>query len=172
MSSSYANLKKEIAEVAYNNERVYHGCTQCVLRALQDHLGLGNRESFKAATALGGGVARMGETCGALIGGIMAISLAFGREELEDSLSSPSYARALELGKELCQRFREEIGNTKCRDIQKSLFGRSFNLWEPQEREEFIKAGGYEKCPNVVRAAAELTAEVILEAGYKPQSEA
>lgn len=165
MSDFHADQVKKIAETAYEYEGTYHGCSQCVLRALQDHLRLGDRESFKAATALAGGIARMGETCGALVGGIMAISLAFGREELEDSGTSPGYARAMELSVELCRRFREEFGTTRCQDIQKSLFGRSFNFWDPQEREEFRRAGGYEKCPHVARKAAELAAEVILRAG-------
>lgn len=171
MSGSYAELVSKIGQTAYEYEKVYHGCSQCVLRALQDNLRVGNRESFKAATALAGGIARMGETCGALIGGIMAISLAYGREELEDSTISSGYARAMELSIELWRRFREEIGSTRCQDIQKSLFGRSFGLSDPQEREEFRRAGGYEKCANVVKRAAELAAEVILKAGYERRTE-
>lgn len=171
MSTSHADLIARIGETAYEYERSYHGCSQCVLRALQDHLKLGNRESYKAATALAGGIARMGETCGALIGGIMAISLAFGREELEDGTTSPGYAKAMDLSMDLCRRFQEAFGTTQCREIHKALFGRSFNFWDPEERKEFVKAGGYEKCPEVARKAAELTAQVILTAGYEPQKQ-
>jgi C_GCAxxG_C_C family probable redox protein len=172
MNNVHADLPAKIGEVAYVYERTYHGCSQCVLAALQDHLGLGNRDSFKAATALAGGIARMGTTCGSLVGGIMAISLAFGREALEDSATSQGYARAMELGGELCQRFEKEFGSTQCLEIQRSLFGRSFDLRNPQERKEFQKAGGYEKCPQVARRAAELAAEVILAGGYEPRSKA
>lgn len=168
MSEGRADLVTKIKETAYEHERVYHGCSQCVLSALQDHLGLGSRDSFKAATALAGGIARMGETCGALVGGIMGISLAFGRDRLEDSATSPGYARAMELGGELCQRFEKEFGSTQCREIQRALFGRGFDLRDPVEREEFRKAGGYEKCPYVAGKAAELAAAVILEGGYEP----
>jgi C_GCAxxG_C_C family probable redox protein len=170
MGRAYADLLVKIGETAYENEKVYHGCSQCVLAALQDHLGLGNRHSFKAATALAGGIARTGTTCGALVGGIMGISLAFGRDALEDSTISQGYARAMDLSAELCRRFEKEFGSTQCQDIQKSLFGRSFDLRDPQEREEFRKAGGFEKCPQVAWKAAKLAAALILEGGYEPRS--
>jgi len=169
MNKTHANLVAKTGQAAYEYERDYHGCSQCVIAALQDCLGLGNRDSFKSATALAGGIARMGMTCGSLVGGIMAISLAFGREVLEDSVTSQGYARAMDLGGELCARFEKEFGSTQCREIQQSLFGRSFDLRNPQERKEFHRAGSYEKCPQVARRAAELAAEVILAAGYEPQ---
>jgi C_GCAxxG_C_C family probable redox protein len=169
MDGAHADLVVRAAEAAYVYERAYHGCSQCVLAALQESLGVGGRDSFKAATALAGGIARMGSTCGALAGGIMGVSLAFGREVLEDSATSPGYARAMELGGELCRRFEKEFGSTQCWDIQRSLFGRSFDLRDPAEREAFRQAGGYEKCPYVAGKAAELAAAVILEAGFEPR---
>jgi C_GCAxxG_C_C family probable redox protein len=170
MDEVRGQLVAKIGETAYEYEKVYHGCSQCVLAALQDHLGFGNRDCFKAATALAGGMARLGSTCGALVGGIMGIGLAFGRDALEDSTTSQGYARAMDRSMELCQRFEKEFGSTECRDIQRSIFGRSFDLRDPRGREEFQKAGGFEKCPQVARKAAELSAGVILEAGYEPRS--
>jgi C_GCAxxG_C_C family probable redox protein len=169
MGGVRADLVVRAAEAAYIYERTYHGCSQCVLAALQESLGVGSQDSFKAATALAGGIARMGSTCGALVGGLMGIGLAFGRDALEDSTTSPGYARAMELGGELCRRFEKEFGSTRCWDIQKSLFGRSFDLRDPQERVEFREAGGYDKCPHVAGKAAELAATVIVDAGYEPR---
>jgi len=45
----------------------YSGCSQSVLLALQEAFDVGDQESFRAATVLSGGVARRGETCGALL---------------------------------------------------------------------------------------------------------
>jgi C_GCAxxG_C_C family probable redox protein len=170
MDGAHADLVVRAAEAAYIYERTYHGCSQCVLAALQESLGMGSRDSFKAATALAGGIARMGSTCGALVGGIMGIGLAFGREALEDSTTSQGYARAMELGGEFCRRFEKEFGSTQCHEIQRSLFGRSFDLRDPGEREAFRQAGGYEKCPYVAGKAAELAAAVIVEAGFEPRN--
>ena len=51
---------------------------------MQEKLGLPNGNVFKSASALAAGVARGGETCGALTGGVMAIGLLVGREKIED----------------------------------------------------------------------------------------
>jgi len=157
-------LLDEIGRTAHNYEKTYHGCSQCVLAALQEHLQIGDRESFKAASALAGGVARMGETCGALLGGVMAIGLVYGREQLEDGRTSPRYAKAMELAAILYRRFEGGLGSNKCWDIQTASLGRSFDLKDSAQREEFVKAGGYEECSEVARKAARLAAEVILDA--------
>jgi C_GCAxxG_C_C family probable redox protein len=77
-------LIQEARRKAHNYDR-YSGCSQSVLGSLQETLNIGDRESFKAATVLSGGVARCGETCGALIGALMALGLVVGRERIEDT---------------------------------------------------------------------------------------
>lgn len=98
-----------IAESAYNNDRAYEGCSRSVLAALIEHLHLssyeGAKESIKASTALAGGVCRMGETCGALTGGIMAIGLIVGSEKLENV---KAYRKAMEYSYILYNRFEEK----------------------------------------------------------------
>jgi len=47
--------------------------------ALQEHFNLGNAEVLKAATVMPD-IALRGDTCGAVIAGIMAPGLTFGRE--------------------------------------------------------------------------------------------
>jgi C_GCAxxG_C_C family probable redox protein len=157
---SREKLLDRVAWAAYYNDRVYEGCTRCVLEALQSHLHLGDKEVLKASTALAGGVARMGETCGALTGGIMAIGLVLGREELENILA---YRDTMEASYKLYNRFKEEIGSTICLEIQKRLFGRSFDFKQDDEAEEWYKAGGLEKCPMVCAIAARIAADIILD---------
>jgi C_GCAxxG_C_C family probable redox protein len=155
-------LIEEVGNTAYEYEKVYHGCSQCVLKALQERIDLGDGLAFKAASALAGGVGRAGDTCGALLGGVMAIGLAFGRDKLEVSSDSLQYTQAQAYAGEFVQRFKGALGSTTCRDIQKSIFGRSFDMTKPEEREQFQAAGAYEKCPEVARQAALLAAEIIL----------
>ena len=157
----------EIVERAGEYEGTYHGCAQCTLKALQDCLGFGSADTFKAATAFSGGIAYMSEECGALTGGLMALGIIFGREKLEPTIESEEYVKTLELAAKLYNRFKEHFGSVKCRDIQKSLFGRSFDLKNPRDREAFVEAGGYEKCPEVVKVGARLAAEIILEESLK-----
>lgn len=156
---------KKIGDLAFYYELTYHGCSQCVLKAIQDSLNIGDNLTFKAATAFAGGIARAGEECGALIGGIMAISIVYGRDRLEETTVSSSYGKAMELSIRLYDEFKKEFGSVKCRDIQEKLFGRSFNLRSEEDRKKFAEAGAYgpSGCPQVVRKAAILAAKIILE---------
>ncbi len=51
-------IMEEALEKAYNlgkeYEKTYRGCSQCVIAALQDVLGVGSDDVFKAATGPGG----------------------------------------------------------------------------------------------------------------------
>jgi hypothetical protein len=145
---SREKLLDRIAWAAYYNDRVYEGCTRSVLQAIQSHLHLGDGEAIKASTALAGGVARMGETCGALIGGIMA--------------NIQAYRNTMEASYKLYNRFKLETGSTICFEIQKRLLGRSFDFKRDEEAEKWYRAGGLEKCPRVCAIAARITADIIL----------
>ncbi|RLI32925.1 hypothetical protein DRO51_00635 [Candidatus Bathyarchaeota archaeon] len=148
------------------------GCSQSVLLALQEEFNVGCLESFKAATALSGGVARYGETCGALLGALMFLGIIYGREKIEDY---ETYVKVVELSgsirekfmKELEEEFgfREKLKTTLCRDIQKRIFGRSFNLRDPEEYQAFIDSGAHTRkgCVKVCGIAAKVAAEKALE---------
>ena len=114
-----------------------------------------------SGSALAGGVARSGETCGALIGAVMAMGLIAGRKKIEDV---DDYQSCMKLGGEVLDTFRERVGNSLCAEIQKSLLGRSYNMRDDAERQMFHDAGGHtrEACPGVCGKAARLAAEIIL----------
>jgi len=158
-------ILKKASELGFKYQKEYTGCCQCVLAAIQDTLGMKNEAAFKAATGLSGGLGLTGAgSCGALIGGIMAISSKIGRDR--ENFKDPEGIRwqTYELTKKLYNRFVKEYGSGNCREIQKKLFGRSYNLWDATEHEEFKEAGGYtEKCPLVVGKAARWAAEILLE---------
>jgi len=111
-----------IAKSAYNNDRTYEGCTRCVLAALIEHLHLpsceGAKKALKASTGLAGSVCRMGESCGTLTGGIMAIGLAIGSERLEDF---DTYKKVMENSYKLYDRFKEKYNTTRCFEIQEKV---------------------------------------------------
>jgi len=149
---------------AYNNNRTYEGCARCVLAAINEHLRLtpaeGFNECIKASTALSAGVARMGETCGALIGGIMALGLEFGSDDM--SLFD-RYADTMQISRELFLKFKDQYGTVKCAEIQEKLLGRRYNFFKEEDREAWYREGGLEKCPSVCAATAGLATEVILD---------
>ena len=157
---SRAKLLDRVAWAAYYNDRVYEGCSRSVLYALQCHLHLEDGGALKASTALAAGIARMGEACGALIGGVMAIGLVLGREDLADI---QAYRDTMAASYQMYERFKEEMGSTACFEIQKKLLGRSFDFKRDEDAEEWYKAGGLEKCPLVCGIAARIAADIIID---------
>ena len=123
---------------------------------------MGSKQVFKAASALAAGVAKRGETCGALSGAILAIGTLVGRERLEDK-------EQLQISMEIADRvyllFRERVGHTICSEIHKIRYGRVYRLYVPEESEAFHDMGGHSRkgCPEVCGIAAKIAAEVILD---------
>ena len=161
--------KEALLEKAYQLgsecAKTYKGCSQCVVAAVQDTLGIRDDAVFKAATGMAGGIGLSGiGPCGAISGGVMVLSQLVGRERsnMEDPQNIRS--RSYDLAKELVDRYLETFGAVACRDVQIKKFGRSFYLRDPQEKEKFQEAGGHgEKCPDVVGQAARMTVKIILE---------
>jgi C_GCAxxG_C_C family probable redox protein len=129
---------------------------------LQEKLNVGSREVFKAGSALAGGVALRGETCGALTGAIMAISSLVGRERLEDFEQLRS---SMEPASRVYTLFKEKVGHTLCAEIHKILYGRTYRLYIPEEMQAFEKVGGHSRkgCPEICGIAARSAAGVILD---------
>ena len=165
------SVVEEIRRKAHGYDQ-YSGCSQSVLLALQEGLGIGDEESFMSATVLSGGVARRGETCGALLGALMALGLVSGRRRIEDT---PSYVSAMAVADEMCDEFQrkieEEFGfpkpleSTLCVEIQTEIYGRSFDIRNPVEREAFLAAGGHsdEGCYKTCGIGAQVAAEKLLQ---------
>lgn len=138
---------------------------------MQEEFGLGDLQSFKAATLLAGGVARRGETCGALLGALMALGLAMGRERIEDT---ETYQQTMAPGQDVSRRFQIELHNqfdfsspletTLCRDIQARIYGRAFDMVDTEDRQAFLDAGGHsaQGCPKVSAVAAQVAAEELM----------
>jgi len=114
-----------------------------------------------AGSSLAGGVARHGETCGALTGAIMAIGMVAGRKKIEDV---DAYQSCMKLAYEVREKFLKGVGHTLCAEIHKILLGRSYRLYDDEEREKFHADGGHarEGCPGVCGKAAGIAAEIIL----------
>ena len=128
---------------------------------------------MRAATGFAGGIGRNGSVCGGYTGGVMALSILYGRDVETMKYPDPEErmnrfhqieGRLNDLIKALTEKFNAEYGSTICNDIETKLFGRSFDKWNPEDRKEKEKLGGYkEKCPSVVGNAARWIAELILE---------
>ena len=160
--------REEILEEVYNRAFKYEAergsCPQCVLSAIMEVLDVGDPATVQAVDALAGGTALSTEgTCGALVGGLLAISSIVGRT-YEDFSAGERKRRVFLYSKKLYDKFVEEYGSPICKDVHKKLFGRTFKLLDPKEYQEFEKAGAHvDKCPDVSGKVARWAAEIILD---------
>jgi C_GCAxxG_C_C family probable redox protein len=89
-------------------------CAQAVFSTVAPGLGLDEETAARIATAFGGGMARMGGTCGVVTGAFMALGLARGNGRPADKeTKEKTYVIALEFVK----RFMERHGSIACRDL-------------------------------------------------------
>lgn len=167
-AGNYMKSKEQLIEQAYylafKYEAELGSCPQCVLAALNETLEIGDVTIIKSADALAGGSALSTRgTCGALVGGLLALGSLTGRTYNDFKLGK-TRRRVFRYAKKLYDKFIKEYGSPNCRDVQKKLFGRSFDLLNQDEYEAFEKAGAHvDKCPSVSGNVARWTAEIILE---------
>jgi C_GCAxxG_C_C family probable redox protein len=158
--ASREELLNKIEKTAHDYEKEFHGCSRCVFKALQDHLNIRDGATLRASTPLAAGVAMRGETCGALIGGLLAVGIITAQEDLKDS---NALNNSLAAGFRLARKVEKEFGTTNCTTIQTERLGRFYSLADPEQYKAFIEAGGYVECPKVVGKIARMTAEFIMD---------
>jgi len=169
---SQKNILDDVYHRAFTYEAHLGSCPQCVLAALKETLNVGDDAVFKASQSLAGGTALSSEgTCGALAGGMLAISSLIGRTYQEFS-EGQKKRLVFKYTKQLYEKFVTEYGSILCCGVQKKLFGRSYVLLDKQEYEAFEKAGAHvDKCPSVAGNVARWTAEIILNELQREQQE-
>ena len=160
-------IPRRAHDEARDLELRYFGCGPMALLGAFRALGLEDEGALRASMAMVGGLAGNGETCGALIGALMVVGYVYGRRGLVRA-TPETEGPILELGSRVIDRFRSEFGSINCRDIQKRLMGRAYNLRDPKEVEELHSSKGVEACAEVVGRAAEIATEVVLEGGFTP----
>lgn len=137
--------KQALAEQAYEKalkyELDYGCCPQCVLATIQETVGVIDDATIKASHGLsgGGGLAGLG-ACGALTGGLIALSAKYGRDR--DKLDKGRFINNFKKGKDLVERFRSEFGGVTCEELQHQFTGKTYDMWKADEYQAFDKARG------------------------------
>lgn len=165
MSKAREELLKKAYELGFTYEKEYGGCAQCVIAAIQDALDMRDDAIFKVGSGFAGGMGLTGAgPCGALSGGVMAMSSKIGRQRQNWKDPEGIRRKSYQMARKLCDKFMQEYDGLTCREVQKKLFGRSFNLLDINDYKEFDKAGGHvDKCTSVVGNAAKWTVEILSE---------
>jgi C_GCAxxG_C_C family probable redox protein len=129
-----------------------------------EEFGLGNLEVVKALSPFPG-FAGTGRICGAVSGGLAALGLYFGSDELLDYQGNRA---AIEAARVFLAEFEETFGSLQCRDIQTVLLGRHFDpRVRKEDAQEFVTAKGYEKCTVAGGMGARIAASVIIDSMEK-----
>ena len=167
MERARQDLLNKAYQLGFEYEKVYRGCSQCAIAAIQDTLNIRDDSVFKAGTGLagGGGLTGIG-VCGGYIGGIMVMSQLLGRERSNFEDSERVRFKSFELARTFLQHYTQELGSIICRDIQFIRFGRPYYIADMDDFEKFEAAGGHvDKCTDVVGKASQLAVKLILDEG-------
>jgi C_GCAxxG_C_C family probable redox protein len=136
-------------------------CSQAVLAACGARYGLDRQTALRLGEAFGGGMGRMGLTCGAVTGAFMTIGLVHAKLTPEDNTSRQ---KSIELVRRFRENFEARHGSICCRD----LIG--CDLGTPEGYQKAIAGGQFQNlCPKLVRDAATIV-EGLLDQETRPKA--
>lgn len=145
-------------EKASQYELDYGCCPQCVLATVQETVGIVDDQTIKASHGLSGG-GLVGEgVCGALSGGLLALSAKYGRDR--DKFDKGHYMNNFKKAQELTERFRRGFGGVTCRELQQQFTGRTYNMWDAGEYKAFDAARG-KQCAHATGTVTQWVVEML-----------
>lgn len=140
-------------EKAISNFRDDLNCAQSVLSTFSSQLGLSLDTALKLASGFGGGMGRLGNTCGAVTGAFMVIGLKYG---MGINRNIEAKEKTYQLIREFSEKFQDIHGSLMC----KQLLGCDINT--PDGKDYFNQNDLFEKkCLQYVKNAVELLEEMI-----------
>jgi len=119
----------------------------------QERLGIEDESAIKAVGLFGGGIGHSGNTCGALLGAISALSAVYSRGNLDEKENPARW----EVSGRLVSRFEELTrahGSTRCLDIAR------VDWTDPQAVNEF-RSGRKRICAGLVGDVAQALGELL-----------
>lgn len=136
-----AELAEQAYQLAFDYELQFGCCPQCVLTTIKETIGYVTDDTIKASHGLsgGGGLTGVG-ACGALTGGLMALSCKRGRER--EHFERGKYITNFKHGQKLVDRFRNEFGGVTCQELQQQFTGKTYDLWDAKEYNQFSEDRG------------------------------
>jgi C_GCAxxG_C_C family probable redox protein len=127
-------------------------CAQAILTVFGEPYGVDEQLAKRLGRPLGGGLGRMGLTCGAITGATIVLGLTqrAGRDETE------ARTEVGPLVQEFIRRFEQYHGSSLCKDLLGADM--STEAGAKKVKEEKLVA---QVCPGVVRDAAEILTDIL-----------
>lgn len=133
-----------------------YNCAQATFGAFAEDYGLDFNVAMTLSAGLGGGIGRLRETCGAVTGATLAVSLAMGSFDLNNPDAKTAVYEEI---RKVVEIFEEETGSIVCADmLGVARRGDSPNA-EPRTNEYYQKR----PCADLVYLAASAADKIISE---------
>ena len=128
-------------------------CSQAVLAVFAEELGLSRELACKVSAGFGGGLGRLGDTCGAVSGAIIVLGLRHGSAAGGDrAAKEQTYARV----RDFVGRFRARHGSSVCRELLGCDLSTPAGFQHAKEQKLTATL-----CPEFVASAVELLEEQL-----------
>lgn len=140
---------------------IARNCARGTALAVMEEFGLGNMEIVRALSPFPG-FGGTGWMCGGVTGGLIALGLYFGNDEVVDYEATGATIMA---ARSFMPRFEEEAGSLRCPSLQEDVvFGQYMDPAASEENmQAFALAKGFEKCGLLPGIGARIAADIIIQ---------
>lgn len=128
-------------------------CSQAIFSTYGEIFGLDREMALRIAGGFGGGMGRMGGTCGAVTGAFMVIGLKYGMtNEADKEAKEKTYA----LVKEFAEQFQARNGSIICNELL------GYDISTPEGLKAIHENNLFKTlCPKLVQDSAEILEELL-----------
>jgi C_GCAxxG_C_C family probable redox protein len=159
---SKEEIFKELEEKAGKFLPKYRSCALASFGVLNEQFKMNaDDRTLRALMPFTGGLVLRGETCGAVSGSMLAIGYFF---ESMKQKGKEAPGASIKHGGEFFDGFTKEFGSTRCKEVVKHQYGRTYDFLNPEEQKLFMEASAKDnKCLEVVKKAVSIAGDIILE---------
>ena len=144
--------KKRVEQVVADFTTKYNCCQSLLLTYGIQHL-RSKELAIRLGTGFGGGIASHGLVCGAVTGGIISISLAYGMTEDTDTQEKE---KTYEIITEFIKQFKSQHGTIQCNELLEC------DIHTAEGQETIREKNLFQiRCPEFIRTAAQLLEELL-----------
>ncbi|MBQ9977532.1 MAG: C_GCAxxG_C_C family protein [Clostridia bacterium] len=145
--SAKSEKAKELFMQGYN-------CSQAVVGAFCEDLGLDFETAMKLSSSFGGGMGRLREVCGAVSGAFMVAGLKYGYADPRDKTAKTEHYKLIQ---DMAAKFKEENGSIICRELLEVGDEKETHVPEDRTKEYYKKR----PCAQLVETAAKIAEEIL-----------
>jgi C_GCAxxG_C_C family probable redox protein len=174
-------IKMDRSELAREYFLKGYNCSQAIVLAFSDRMGLNEHTAAKLSSSFGGGMGRMREVCGTFSGMLMVLGMLYGYDassETETANKKLHYERV----QALAERFRNEFGSIICRELLSGKAKEELKKGESADGEQIAamlsdsavptpRTEAYYKkrpCPEIVETGARILEQFMAEIEANP----